>query len=87
MTAQYHVLVYDEMMNDDVDWASVGLTPIEQEPTDPGQYAGAHWWLFEDAAASPDLGGKCVLIEFGVRTGDDGTRAPYIIDRIPWHDE
>lgn len=79
MSARYHVLCSDALMASSPQWPD-GLRPIEQEPTDPGQYPGSHWWLFEDDGAPASLEGRQVELTF-VRSGEGiqiGTRNPHV---------
>jgi hypothetical protein len=57
------------------DWASCGLRPVEQEPTDPECNPGMHWWLFDDEGAPPELDGKRVDLTFEAVCGTPGVSA------------
>jgi hypothetical protein len=88
VTARYHLLVSDELMDSSPGWAACGLTPVEQEPTDPERHPGMHWWLFEDRDAAAELQGKRVELEIGRADSGDGSvwSNPVILDRsvISW---
>jgi hypothetical protein len=78
MAARYHVLASDELMASGLLRWPAGLQPVEQEPTDPGRYPGAHWWLFEDDDAPQTLNGKLVDLTIGSVDGQ-----PVITARRP----
>lgn len=73
MAATYWVLVADELMQSQPDWASSGLEPIEKGGYDS---PGMRWWKFRDRAADPDLEGKRVELWFASVDG-----SPVITER------
>lgn len=68
MAVRYHVLVSDHLI-DQMPMLPSGLRALEREPTDPERHPGAHWWLFEDDDAEPELEGKRVELWFEDRAG------------------
>lgn len=78
MSAQYWVLVSDELMDSDPEWPE-GLRPVKAA-TDGPPRGGGRWWLFEDVGAPATLEGKRVELTF-VRSGSGvmiGGRRPAI---------
>ena len=57
MTARYHVLCSDELMDSHPDWPPY-LRPVEVSAL--SHEPGMRWWLFEDDQALPELDGKRV---------------------------
>lgn len=73
--ATYWVLIADELMQSQPDWASAGLEPVEQGGYDS---PGMRWHKFRDENADPSLEGKQVELTIGTRDG-----RPYIMSRRP----
>jgi hypothetical protein len=68
MSAQYWVLVSDELMKTGPSWPA-GLRPVKGDCRPPGELH-ARWWLFEDDGAPPELDGHKVELTFRLEDGE-----------------
>ena len=77
MTARYHVLCSDELMDSHPQWPSY-LRPVEVSAL--SYEPGMRWWLFEDDEAPGEFDGQKVELLFAARIDGDSKTA-FVMER------